>query len=59
MHTFHIKHVDAQGETHEYNGLFECAIDAIKDCVATFGFGRIKVDTMDCRAANSDFPRAA
>ena len=59
MHKFHIKHINAQGESVEYDGLFECAIDAIADCIKTFGFGRVKVNPLDCVAANSENLRRA
>ena len=43
MKKFRIHHRDLRGVDREYDGLFKCSIDAIKDCIATFGIGRIKV----------------
>lgn len=59
MHKFHITHQNTKGEQIEYDGIFRSAIEAIKDCVATFGFGRVKAIPFQEQAANQDMPRAA
>jgi hypothetical protein len=45
---FHIKHTDPAGTVTEYDALFRNSIDAIKDCVAVFGLGKIKVVRSKC-----------
>ena len=44
MIAFHITHTGRDGVEHEYDGLFASSVDALKDCISTFGIGgRAKV----------------
>jgi hypothetical protein len=43
LRSFHIKHTDRTGNQHEYDALAKDSIEAIKECVAVFGIGRISV----------------
>lgn len=57
MKKFHITHRDKDGIEHEYDGIFKCAIDAVRDCVKTFGIGRVRVDAINEQQNN--MPEAA
>lgn len=43
MIAFEITHTDRDGHVKTYDGIFNDSIEAIKDCVANYGVGKIKV----------------
>lgn len=43
MIAFEITHTDRDGHVKTYDGIFNDSIEAIKDCIANYGIGKIKV----------------